>query len=86
MYIFLSFSSHANISNTPLDQKSPGHPEVGVLDCHRHTYRQTDGHGDSMTELFSETHRVIFLYCFIVFVFRVSEKLDRVAKKTGPNM
>ena len=24
-------SSHANIRNTPFDQKSPQHPEVGVL-------------------------------------------------------
>ena len=35
-------SSQANISDTPFDQKSPRHPEV--------THRQTDGHGDSMTE------------------------------------
>ena len=32
-------TSEANISDTPFDQKSPGHPEVGVLNCHkpRHT-------------------------------------------------
>ena len=34
-------SSHANISDTPFDQKSPGHPEVGVLNLHRHTYIRT---------------------------------------------
>ena len=37
---------HANISDTPFDQKSPGPPEVGVWNCHR----QTDGHRDSLTE------------------------------------
>ena len=42
---------HADISNMPFDQKSPGHPEVGVLNCHSTTDRQTDGHRDSMTEL-----------------------------------
>ena len=46
-----SVSSQANIRDTPFDQKSPGHPEVGVLNCHRQTDRHTDGHGDSMTEL-----------------------------------
>ena len=47
-------SLHANISDTPWDQRSPRPPEEGVLNCHRHTDRQTDtqtdGHGDSMTE------------------------------------
>ena len=43
-------SSQANISDTPFDQKSPGHPEVGVLNCHRQTDRQTNGHRDSTTE------------------------------------
>ena len=47
-------SSQANVSDTPFDQKSPGHPEVGVLNCYKHkniqTYRPTDGHGDSMIE------------------------------------
>ena len=43
-------SSQANISDTPFDQKSPGHPEVDVLNCHRQTDRHTYGHGDSMTE------------------------------------
>ena len=44
-------SSHANISDTPLDQRSPRPPKEGVLNSHGHTDRQTDGHGDSMTEL-----------------------------------
>ena len=48
------WSSQANISDTPFSQKSPGHPEVGVLNRHRHlhrpTNRQTDGHCDSMKE------------------------------------
>ena len=46
-------SSQANIRNTFLDQKSPQHPEVGVLQgppqTDRQADRQTDGHGDSMT-------------------------------------
>ena len=44
-------SSHANISDTPFDQRSPQPLEEGVLNCHRHTERQTDnGLGHSMTE------------------------------------
>ena len=39
-------SSQPNISNMPFDQKSPGHREVGVLNCHR----PTEGHRDSMTD------------------------------------
>ena len=35
-------SLQANISGTPFDQKSPGHPEMDVLNCHRQTNRQTD--------------------------------------------
>ena len=41
-----NLSTQANISDTPFGQKSPGHPEVGVLNCHRHTNR----HRNSMTE------------------------------------
>ena len=48
---------HANISDTPFDQKSPQTPEEGVLKCHKQTDRHaTDGHGhehghgDSLTE------------------------------------
>ena len=45
---------HANISDTPFDQKFPRPPEEGVLNCHRQTNKQTDrhtyGHRDSMTE------------------------------------
>ena len=45
-------SSHANISDTLFDQRSPQPPEEGVLNCHRKTDRQqTDGNGESMTEL-----------------------------------
>ena len=40
-------SLHVNISITPFDQRSPGPPEEGVLNCHT----QTDEHGNSMTEL-----------------------------------
>ena len=43
-------SSQPNTSDTPFDQSSPVHQEVGVLDCHRQTHRQTDGHGDSITD------------------------------------
>ena len=43
-------SLQANISDKPFNQKSPGHPEVGVLNCHRQTDRHTDGHCNSMTE------------------------------------
>ena len=43
-------SSHGNISDTPYDERSPRPPEKGVLNCHRQTHRQTDGHRDSMTE------------------------------------
>ena len=35
----------------PFDQKSPGYPEVGVLNCQRQTDRHRDEHGNSMTEL-----------------------------------
>ena len=48
-------SSQTNISDVPFDQKSAGHREVGVLNCHgqtdRQTDRQTDGYRDFMTEL-----------------------------------
>ena len=40
----------ANISDTHFDQKSPRPPELGVLQRHRHTDTQTDGHHNSMTE------------------------------------
>ena len=47
-------TSQANISDTPIDQKSPGPQELGFLNFHRQTDRQTDiqtdGHHDSMTE------------------------------------
>ena len=43
-------SSQANISNTPFDQRSQRPPEVGVSQRHRQTHKQTDKHGDSMTE------------------------------------
>ena len=42
---------HVNISNTSFNQRSQITPEEGVLNCHRHTDRHTDGHGNSMTEL-----------------------------------
>ena len=44
-------SSQANISDTPFDQKTPGHPEVGVLRRHKQIDRQTNGHRNSMPEL-----------------------------------
>ena len=34
----------------PFNQKSQRPLEEGVLNCHEQTHRQTDGHGDSMTE------------------------------------
>ena len=40
----------ANISNTAFHERSPRPPEVGVLLLHIPTDRQTDRHGDSMTE------------------------------------
>ena len=55
-------SLHANISNMPFDQRSARPPEECVLNCHKQTDRQTDGHRDSMTESadsvgrFSENH------------------------------
>ena len=39
-------SSKANIRDIPFNQKSPGHPEEGVLNCHR----PKDGHRYSLTE------------------------------------
>ena len=33
-----------------LEQKSPGHQKVRVLNCQRQTNKQTDGHCNSMTE------------------------------------
>ena len=40
----------ANIRQTFFDQRSPQQPELGVLRWRRQTDKQTDGHGDSMTE------------------------------------
>ena len=40
----------AIISDTPCDQRSPQPPEVAVLRWRKQTDRQTDGHGNSMTE------------------------------------
>ena len=37
--------------DTPSDQSSPRPPEEGILNRHRQTDRQTDRHGNSMTEL-----------------------------------
>ena len=34
------------VSNTAFNQKSPGHQEMGVLNCHK----PTDKHRNSMTE------------------------------------
>ena len=42
-------SSQTNIRNAIFDQRSTRPPEVGVSRWHRQTHRQTDGHGDSMT-------------------------------------
>ena len=52
-------SLHANISNTPFDQRSPQPPEEGVLNCPTHTNIQTDGHYDSIT-IFSENLNYLF--------------------------
>ena len=43
-------SLQANIRNTFFDQKSPRHPEVGVLGWRRQTNKHTDGHGNSPTD------------------------------------
>ena len=52
MNLFLSLLSlHANISDTPFDQGSPG--PTGVLIRHRHTshtYINTSGYGNTMTK------------------------------------
>ena len=39
-----------NISDMPCDQKSPQPPVEGVLQRHRQTHKQTDGHCNFMTE------------------------------------
>ena len=44
------FSLQANIRNTFFAQRSSRPSEVGVLQRHRQTQRQTDGHSDSMTD------------------------------------
>ena len=36
-----AFLKMANIRNRFFDRRSPRHPEVGVFQCHKHTYRQT---------------------------------------------
>ena len=36
-----SVSLQANISDMHFDQKSPGHPDVDVLQHHKHTDKQT---------------------------------------------
>ena len=67
-------SLQVNISTTPFDQKFTGNPEVGVLNCHRTTDRQTDGHCNSMTESvqcsgpiqWKEKHHSNDLMCLIV--------------------
>ena len=46
-------SLHGNIKRTQFDQKSSRPPEEGgfeLLQTHRQTSRQTDKHGDTMTE------------------------------------
>ena len=43
-------SLHANISDTPVYQRSPWPFEEGALNCHRQTETQTDWHGHSITE------------------------------------
>ena len=60
--------SQANISNTPFDQSSPRHREVGDLQWHRHTYIQKDGHGDSMTEL-ADSVKIMEVYAKRGFEF-----------------
>ena len=43
--------SHAKISDTPFDQRSPQPTEEGVLNCtNRQKDRHTDDHRNSMTE------------------------------------
>ena len=59
-------SLQPNISDTPFDQKSPRPPEEGVLNCHTHTDRQTDGHRNSMTELAQWTDSVKKIATYIV--------------------
>ena len=39
--LFLFVSLQPKISNTPFDQNSPGHREVGVLNCHTQTDKRT---------------------------------------------
>ena len=42
-------SSHGNIRRPPFNQRSPQLLEVGVLNCHRHTDRQTHRQADMGT-------------------------------------
>ena len=46
-------SSQTNISDTPFNQKFPGHPEVCILRWHRHTDRQTNSCRHERESLFA---------------------------------
>ena len=59
---FLLVSLQANIRDTFFDQKSPRHPEVGVLQRHRYT----DRHGDSMTDPAQRAEAVKIDYVFFM--------------------
>ena len=62
---FLIVSLQANIRNYFFDQGSPQHPEGGVLpSADRQTNKQTEGHGDSMTELAQRADSVNILVVF----------------------
>ena len=43
-------SLHANICDTPIDQRSSRPPEERVLNCHRQTDRHTDRQTDTQTD------------------------------------
>ena len=57
---FLKFyivSLRANNSDVPIDQKSPQHPEVGVLGRHRQTHKNIASQSINGTEM------IVFRYC-----------------------
>ena len=50
------------IRRTRFNLRSPCPPEEVVLNYHRHTDTQADGHGDSMAESTSTKNSILFLY------------------------
>ena len=62
LFLLKIVSSQANIRNTVFNKRSPRPLEVGVSQRHK----QTDGHGDYMTDPAQRTKPVRILYILII--------------------